>query len=405
VRILICHNFYQQPGGEDEVFADEGRLLEERGHEVVRYTRHNDELRRSGRFAAAADVLWSRRAYREIRELVLRFQPEVTHFHNTFPLISPAGYYAAQLAGGAVVQTLHNYRMLCPNALFFRDGKVCEDCMGKLVAWPGVLHRCYRGSAAASGAVAAMLAVHHAFRTWSQQVDMYIALTEFARRKFLAGGLPPAKVVLKPNFLYDDPGVGRGTGGYALFVGRLSPEKGIETLLNAWAADRRLPPLRVAGGGPMVGEVQAAADAGVLEYLGRVSPAEVAGLMADAACLVFPSEWYETFGRVVIEALAAGTPVVVSGSGAAAELIEHGSTGAHFRAGDPADLADKVLSVVNAARDSGGFRAAARNHFLARYSAEANNRALLEIYHRASASSHGGRRQDSYAVGPASGTG
>src|SRR5205814_1104988 len=161
-------------------------------------------------------------------------RPRVAHFHNTFPLISPAAYYAARAEGVGVVQTLHNFRLLCPNALFFRDGKVCEDCLGRPVAWPGVVHGCYRGSRAASAATAVMTAAHRALGTWRTAVDVYVALTEFSRQKFIAGGLPAEKIAVKANFVYPDPGPGAGAGGYAVFVGRLSAEKGVETLLAAW---------------------------------------------------------------------------------------------------------------------------------------------------------------------------
>jgi glycosyltransferase involved in cell wall biosynthesis len=391
MKILVCHNFYQQAGGEDRVFADECRLFENRGHEVLRYTRHNDELRAATTINAATTAVWSRQTYAELSEVIRRHRPQVVHFHNTFPLISPAGYYAARAAGVPVVQTLHNYRLVCPNAMLFRSGRVCEDCLGRSVAWPGVLHRCYRGSRGASATVATMLALHRAAGTWRNQVDVYIALTEFSRAKFLAGGLPDTKFVVKPHFLLEDPGPGRGQGGYALYVGRLSPEKGIRTLLTTWRTQPGLPPLRVVGDGPLAGEVRQAASEGILEWLGWVSRPEARALMAEAACLVFPSEWYETFGLVVIEALAAGTPVVLSEGGAAAELVNHGRTGAHFRSGDAAALAHEVRALVADAGRLEGLRSAARAEYETRYSAEANYQALLDIYRRATRAAGGGR--------------
>jgi glycosyltransferase involved in cell wall biosynthesis len=388
VKALLCHNFYQQPGGEDRVFADEARLLEARGHEVVRYTRHNDELRAGGSIRSAWSAVWSHQAHQELRDLIRRERPDVAHFHNTFPLISPSGYYAAKREGIPVVQTLHNYRLLCPNAIFFRDGRVCTDCLGRQVPWPGVLHRCYRESAAASAVVATMLGAHRTAGTWVKKVDAYIALTRFAHRKFVAGGLPEAKIVIQPHFLFDDPGVGTGRGGYALYVGRLTREKGIGTVLDAWRSDPSLPPLRVAGDGPLRGEVQAAAQAGLVHWHGWVSAEEVARLMADAVCLIFPSDWYETFGLVVLEALAAGTPAVVSATGAAAELVEPGLTGAHFRAGDATDLARQVRAVVSGSGTSNGYRSAARHRFEALYTPDSHYRALIETYQFAGAPAH-----------------
>jgi glycosyltransferase involved in cell wall biosynthesis len=233
MKILAIHNSYQQPGGEDQVFLAETSLLERYGHQVVRYSKHNDRAAGMNRLALAGTALWNNSTYRDLRVLIRRERPDVAHFHNTFPLVSPAGYYAAKAEGVPVVQTLHNYRLLCPNALFFRDGGVCEDCMGKAITWPGVVHKCYRGSRAASGLVTAMLATHRALRTWTDMVDVYIALTEFARRKFIEGGLPEERMTVKPNFVDPDPGPGTSDDGHALFVGRLSPEKGVDTLLAA----------------------------------------------------------------------------------------------------------------------------------------------------------------------------
>jgi glycosyltransferase involved in cell wall biosynthesis len=230
-----------------------------------------------------------------------------------------------------------------------------------------------------------MLGVHWTARTWVKRVDAYIALTQFAHRKFVEGGLPEAKIVILPHFLYDDPGVGTGRGAYALYVGRLTREKGIRTVLDAWRSDPSLPPLRVAGDGPLRDEVRAAADAGLVHWHGWVSAGEVARLMADAMCLIFPSDWYETFGLVVIEALAAGTPAVVSGTGAAAELVEPGLTGAHFRAGDSADLARQVRAGVSGTGSFNRSRSAARRRFEELYTPDSHYRALLEIYRFAGA--------------------
>jgi hypothetical protein len=152
---------------------------------VLRCEVHNDQVEHMNRLALAKDTVWSTSAYRALGALIRRERPDLVHFHNTLPLVSPAGYYAAKAEGVPVIQTLHNYRLLCPVALFFRDGRVCEDCMGKAVPWPGVVHRCYRGSRAASGVVATMLAFHRALRTWTEMVDVYVALTEFARDKFV----------------------------------------------------------------------------------------------------------------------------------------------------------------------------------------------------------------------------
>ena len=235
LKVLACHNYYQQPGGEDECFHIETNLLESEGHEVVRYTRHNDDIMRMNRMRVAKNTIWNRRTYAEIRDLIQRERPDVMHCTNTFPLISPAAYYAAQREGVPVVQSLHNYRLICANGQFLRDGKTCEKCLSKATPWPAVYHACYRDSVLGSAVVAGMLTYHRISRTYQEHVNVFVALTEFARSKFIEAGIPAHKISVNPNFLTINPEPGSGSGGYAVFVGRLSPEKGIDILLETWA--------------------------------------------------------------------------------------------------------------------------------------------------------------------------
>jgi glycosyltransferase involved in cell wall biosynthesis len=350
----------------------------------LRYEVHNDQVKQVNRLTLAKDTVWNTSAYRELGALIRRERPHVVHFHNTLPLVSPAGYYAARAEGVPVIQTLHNYRLLCPVALFFRDGRVCEDCMGKAVPWPGVVHRCYRGSRTASGVIATMLTVHRALRTWTEMVDVYVALTEFARNKFIEGGLPAGKIVVKPNFVAPDPGRGQGGGGYALFVGRLAPEKGTGTMLAAWDRLGTRIPLKIVGDGPLRDQVvEAAARQSNVEWLGHRPVEDVQALMGKADMLIFPSQWYETFGRVAAEAFAAGTPVIAANIGAVAELVEHGRTGLKFRPGDPEDLVTQVEWALSHSTDLRSMREEVRAEFEAKYTAERNYRALMEIYEAA----------------------
>lgn len=380
----MVHNEYQQAGGEDLVFEEEAGLLESRGHQVTRYLASNDRIEEIGHATLAKETLWNSEAYRELRGAIHRERPDVMHLHNTFPRISPSAYYAAASENVPVVQTLHNYRLLCPNGLFFRDGGPCEDCLGKAVPWPGVLHACYRESRQATGLVAAMLSTHRALGTYARKVDAYIALTDFARDKFIQGGIPPDKLHVKPNFVYPDPGAGAGDDGHFLFVGRLSPEKGIETLLSAWEKLDKDAPLKIVGDGPLAGVVARAAEANPrVECLGRKTAEELNGLMRGALALVFPSEWYETFGRVAAESFAAGTPVIAADHGAVAELVEHGRTGLRFQPGDVLDLAAKAGRLLDGKEERDRMRLAARAEFEARYTAEENYRKLIGIYESA----------------------
>jgi glycosyltransferase involved in cell wall biosynthesis len=387
VKILQVHNFYQQMGGEDLVVADEARLLESRGHEIVRYTVHNDEVRSLSGLTLGHRTIWSRPTYRNIRAVIARERPQLLHVHNTLPLVSPSVYYAASDDHLPVVQTLHNYRLMCPASLCFRDGKVCTECVGKPIAWAAIRHACYRESRMATSAIVAMLTVHRLLGTWRNKTSVYIALTEMAKRMFVDAGLPANKLVVKPNFVEPDPGAGDGTGGYAMFVGRLSLEKGIDTLLDAWRGIGDQVPLIVVGDGPLAPKVAAAAkELTGVTWLGKRSPQDIMLLLRDARCLVFPSECFETFGRAIVEAFAAGTPVIAAGHGASAELVTDGVTGLHFRVGDPVDLAATIMHLASHPELAVRMRTAARTAFEERYTADANYRSLLTVYAKAMAS-------------------
>jgi len=390
VKILVIHNKYLQRGGEDAVLEAEAGLLGEHGHTVVRYQRNNSELRERGGFSslrAGFEAVWASRSYREVAALIAEERPQVAHFHNTLPLISPAAYYACAEAGVPVVQTLHNYRLLCPSATFLRDGKVCESCLGWSMPWPGVVHACYRDSRAATAAVTSMLAIHRAMGTWRQKVSVYVALTEFARRKFLEGGFPAERVVVKPNFMARDPGAKKEMGAYALFVGRLSEEKGPQVLLNAWARLAGRVPLKIAGDGPLKVELARGIEAKGLngvDLLGGVSPEQLAGFLHNARFLVFPSVWYEGFPITIAEAFACGVPVLASRLGSMAEMVEDGRTGLHFTAGDDADLAAKVEWAWMNPEQMQKMGREARAEYEAKYTAERGLNNLMSIYRQAS---------------------
>lgn len=381
MRILSVHNYYQIRGGEDESTESEQNLLREMGHTVEVYAETNDRIPKSNALKMAADTVWSSSAYQKVKQHLATQPSDLMHVQNFFPLISPSVYYAAKSEGIPVVQTLRNYRLLCPNGLFFRQGSVCEDCLGQSVPLPGVWHGCYRESRLATSAVATMLSVHRAMRTWLEQVDVYIALTEFARAKFIQGGLPPDKIVVKPNFVNPDPGMGEGKGGYALYVGRLSVEKGLDTLLNAWEHLGKQIPLKIVGDGPLADRVVAATQKGIgVEWLGRQPMAEVYRLMGSAQILIFPSKWYETFGRVALEAFAKGTPVIAANIGAIAELVEHGRTGRHFIPGDAEDLATQVEFALAHPQELQQMRQEVRREFESKYTAKQNYHQLMKIY-------------------------
>ena len=381
MTVLFVHNYYRQPGGEDEVFAAEASLLESRGERVLRYVVHNDQAVKLRPWVLAGTSIWNGTVYRELRTLCRQERPRVVHFHNTFPLISPAAWYAARAESVPVVQTLHNYRLVCPDALCFRDEHVCAECVGRVVPWPGVVHGCYRGSRVATGAVAAMLTAHRLLGTWTQTPQIYIALTDFARRTFIQGGLPAQKLVVKPNFVYPDPGPGDGRGDCALFVGRLSEEKGVKVLLAAWAQLHGKVPLKIVGDGPLAGLVAEAAGRGDgVTWLGKQSKTQVYALMKQARMLIVPSLWYEGFPMVVVEAYAAGCPVLVSNLGGLSSLIDHRRTGLHMPPSDSGALAAAAEWAWGHPSEMAAMGREARREFEQRYTADRNNEMLSEIY-------------------------
>ncbi len=387
MKILLVHNRYQLRGGEDFVFEEESALLERHGHHVIRCEVSNDEIKDYSafqRFLFSGRTTWSSAGYRMVERLARQEKPDVAHFHNTLPLISPAGYYAARRHGCAVVQTLHNYRLTCLNGLLLREGRPCEACVGKAAPWPGVAHACYRGSRAASAAVATMLTTHRALRTWVRQVDTYIALTPFARQKFIDAGLPADKIVVKPNFVDPDPGPTTNKEDYAVFVGRLSAEKGLDVLLEAWQKLGARMRLKIAGDGPLADAVQEAMQANPhIEWLGQLPYNAVLDTIGRAAFLVFPSIGYETFGRTAVEAFAKATPVLASNRGAVAGIVEHERTGLLFRPGDAEDLAAKASWLLDHPAEREQMGKESRAVFETTYSAEHNYKMLLEIYETA----------------------
>ncbi|MBD1872376.1 glycosyltransferase [Nodosilinea sp. FACHB-131] len=384
MRILSIHNAYQIRGGEDESCAAEERLLENYGHQVDRYTATNDDIPTYNPLRLAAKTIWSQTAYKAVRQTLRANRYDVVHVQNFFPLISPSVYYAAQAEGVPVVQTLRNYRLICPNALFFRDGQVCEDCVGKAIPYPGIMHGCYRQSKPASAMVTAMISTHRVLKTWDRQVNLFVALTQFAKQKLVEGGLVADKIIVKPNFIDPDPGVGSGSGGFALYVGRLSVEKGLDTLIDAWRQLAVPYPLKIVGDGPLADMVKDATQTiPAIEWLGRRPMSEVHTLMGEASFLIFPSKWYETFGRVAVEAFAKGTPVVAAKIGAIAELVEAGRTGLVFEPGNAQSLAQQVQYMLNDPDQQAIMRRIARQTYLDRYTATQNYSYIKSIYEKA----------------------
>jgi glycosyltransferase involved in cell wall biosynthesis len=390
MKVLLVHNRYRsaQPSGENAVVDDEAALLARAGCEVSRLEVESDEIATwpaVKRATLPGRVVWSRSGARLVREAIEETSPDVVHFHNTFPLLSPAALRAARRAGPAVVQTLHNFRPLCPAGTFLRDGKVCEDCLGHLPL-PAVRHGCYRDSSAATVPLATMIAVHRAAGTWSRSVDAYVVPSEFTRGRYIAAGWDPELLELKPNTVVDPQLPRTDARGGFVFLGRLSGEKGVDTLLRAFAeafpaGEERL---FVAGSGELEGELRTAA-AGVpgVEFLGQLGPDEARRLVAGAQALVVPSRWYEVAPRVIVEAYALGTPVVASRLGSLAEVVEHERTGLVHACDSVPELASALRRLAADPQLRADLGRGAREAYEQKYAPGVVTERLLAIYRRA----------------------
>jgi len=382
-KILVLHNRYQQRGGEDGVFEHEVKLLRARGHTVIEYEEDNKGLGEEGALKSGLNAIWARQTVSRLRILLQQARPDIAHFHNTFARISPAAYYTCQQAGVPVVQTLHNFRIGCVGACCLADSTVCERCLPHLIPVAGILKGCYRGSQMASAAMAAITTTHKVLGTYSNQIDAYIALTEFARRIHIRSGLPEGKLFVKPNFGETQPANSQTREPFALFVGRLCPEKGLAPLIDAWKLMPGIP-LKIVGDGPEADSVTAAAaDLPGVEYLGRRDHAQIMELMSKAQMLIMPSLWYENFPLCLVEAFSAGLPCVVSGMGSMQEIVEHGATGLHFQPGNSRELAAKVQWMAEHPAEREQMGRTARQRFAERYTPDHNYRLLMDIYQAA----------------------
>lgn len=371
MRILVIHNRYRQRGGEDVVVESETALLRARGHDVLLYERDNESVRG---LSGAANAVWSFKARREVSDLIAEFRPDLAHVHNVIHAISPAIYGVLAAQRVPVVQTLHNFRLFCIRGTFERNGRICERCVNA-GHWQGAVLRCYRDSYAASAVLAGSLQVHRALGTLRRAIDRYVVLNEFCRRKFIECGIPPEKVVVKPNFAdVPDPGP-EGARGGGLFVGRMAAEKGVGVL--AEALELASSECTAIGDGPLADTLRTATG---VHFLGSVARSAVLERMREAAYLVMPSVWYETFGLVMIEAFANRLPVIASNVGAMADLVEDGKTGLLFDAGSAKDLAEKLRWANARPEEMRRMGDAARAKYECYFTSDRNYEMLLAVY-------------------------
>lgn len=382
--VLIVHNYYQIPGGEDTVVRNEKELLEEHGHKVILYTRNNGELNqlsKVGKLLLPFTTIFNFRTYKEIKKLIREEQVDVVHVHNTLNLISPAVYYAARKQKKPVVQTIHNFRLLCPGATFYRDGHICEDCVNHGLQC-AVKHKCYRGSFVQTLACVLNLYFHR--MTGIYRKINYICLTEFNREKLLLlPGLRSDQVYVKPNFTKQEPKSAVEIAkreNFFLYAGRLDPLKGIEKLLKAWMQmGQRAPKLIICGSGPLeewCRQTIQENQLNMVEFRGQTKWDEVQKLMGKARAMILPTQWYEGFPMTIVEAYSVGTPVIGPDMGNVGDLIEEGVTGWKYQTSSEESIKQ---TIINAMRMPVNYNQIGEL-YKQRYSSELNYQQLTNIY-------------------------
>lgn len=356
-------------------------MLKEQGHEVILYKKSNHQIKSKtliNKLSLFVNTVWSISSYIEFHRFLKEHNPDIVHFHNFFPIISPSAYYACKKRNIPVVQTIHNYRLICPAATFLREGKVCEKCLhGSILN--SVKYGCYRGSRLQTLPIATMITVHKLFSTWTDKVSHYIALTEFSKKKIAASSIPPEKITVKPNFLNNQEEEICEKENYILYVGRLSYEKGIEILLNAWQQIKndQNTQLLIIGDGPQFDKLRR--ENGNAVFLGKQSSTNVIKYMQKAKYLIVPSIWYEGFPMTIIEAYSVGTPVICSKIGSLQEVVRDSYTGFHFQSSDVESLRH-VLEKALSYKQHRSLCVNSHDLFKSKYSKQLNYDILIRIY-------------------------
>ncbi len=382
MKFLFLHNKYTFRGGEETIVGVETGLLREKGHEIVEYYKDNLEIENFSHFKKASmlwTTSWNRESYNEIKEMLVKHKPDVAHFHNILPQISPSAYYACKAEGVPMVQTLHNYRMICPDSQLLRDGAVCELCPADGLQ-NSLVYKCYRGSVIQTATVAMMIKYHRYLGTWNNIVDRYIASSQFLKSKLVEYGLPEKIISVKPNFIpeiersYEDE-------GYAVFPARISKEKGIETLLKAWRMIKKDHRLKVLGDGPLAPRLKAeySTDSNI-SFLGKLDRDGVMKELAGCRTVILPAIWYENCPMTVIEAYANGKPVIGANIGALGEMIDHGATGFHTECGNENDLAEKIETLMGDKKLARRMGDKAREKYETVYNPESAYKSQMKIY-------------------------
>ena len=388
MKILLVHNKYKHAGGEDFVFQSESDLLRQHGH-LIDHLVFNNALIKTvlDKVNSGLRLIYNPTSARVLAKRITEFEPDIIHIHNFVPLASPSILFVAKKFNIPVVLTLHNYRLLCPSATLFHCGKIYENNVRSVFPIDAILKGVYRNSRIQTMAVALMIAFHNIVGTWRKKVDLYIALTHFAKEKFLESSLsiPENKILVKANSVTDYGPGETVRKDFFLFVGRLVEEKGILTLLNATKLQDFK--LIIIGEGPLEKQViEFTKSNSNIKYLGYQDKATVINYMKNCKALIFPSIWYEGLPITILEAFATGTVVIASNIGSMAEIIEDKINGLHFDAGNEADLAKRIIEVLNHqvnVHKISVISVIARLSYLENYTADVNYSALIHAYRMA----------------------
>ena len=386
MKILFIHNRYKQFGGEDVAVELETSILSENGHEVRTVFFDNSPIDGFGsKIKNAFNSIHNFSSARKVAGIIREFGPQIIHIHNLFFIASPAVLYAAKKNKIPVVMTLHNYRLICANALLLRNNQVCELCIHKKLPLAGIRYKCYRNSASESALVTTITGVHKLIGTWKNKVAAFITLNEFSRSKLLYSSLniAPEKMITKPNFV-PDPGEGKEQReDFFLFAGRIVKEKGVHILTEAFA-DMPQQKIIIIGDGPEKRTLeQKFKNHANISFTGQLDKLQVKEYMKRCKAFICPSIWYEGAPLTIIEAFATGTPVIASRLGAMAESITDGFNGLHFTAGDANDLRNKIGILLRETVDNKMFYKNARQTYLEKYHPEMHYDAILKIYKNA----------------------
>ncbi len=383
MRVLFIHNQYLQKGGEDVTASLEAEILKQKGHQVRMIFFQN--VRPSGihKITGAAKAIYNSSSYRHVSEEIELFKPDVIHIHNLFFQASPSVLFAAYRNKIPVVFTLQNYRLICCNALLLRDGKPCELCVQKTFPLYGIKYKCYHNSITQSTMVTAISASHKIIGTWRHKVSRFILPSNFGKSRFVNSSLnvPEEKLMVKPNFI---PDPGKSTAereDFFLFAGRLAREKGIHIAAEAFS---QIPGQRlvVIGDGPERLSVESKfSHCPNIILKGSLEREEVMWYMKRCKALIFPSTWYEGLPFVVLEALANGTPVIISALGSMLEMVENGYNGFHFEPGNANDLQEKIhLFLQTGKNERGSLYENARATYLNKFHPDIHYKTILSIY-------------------------